>query len=125
MLLLACLYNPFERFLQQWLVQRLFQGFMMMLLLFDSTCNQAILYEQHLTPQKPEAVAMLLLACLYNPFERFLQQWLVQHLFQGFMMMLLLFDSTCNQARLRSCAPDTPEAKSSGNAAAGMFVQPI
>ena len=42
MLLLACLYNPFERFLQQWLVQRLFQGSMMMLLLFDSTCNQAI-----------------------------------------------------------------------------------
>ena len=74
MLLLACLYNPFERFLQQWLVQHLFQGFMMMLLLFDSTCNQARLRSWHLTPQKPEAVAMLLLACLYNPFERFLQQ---------------------------------------------------
>ena len=98
MLLLACLYNPFERFLQQWLVQRLFQGFMMMLLLFDSTCNQARLRSWHLTPRKPEAVAMLLLACLYNPFERFLQQWLVQRLFQGSMMMLLLFDSTCNQA---------------------------
>ena len=43
---------------------------------------------------------MLLLAYFYNPFQRILQQGLVQQLFQGSDIIIHLFDIPCIQARL-------------------------
>ena len=83
MLLLALLYSPFEGFLQQWPVQQVFWGFITMLLLSGECCNHARLCPGHLTARKPKPSAMLLLASFYSLFEMFLQQWLVERLFQG------------------------------------------